>query len=67
MKNFIKRIFRKTIVMDCNILPSEYKDAGKITKELIEKYEDDYDVNILPIDASPKNIRGANINLIQKI
>lgn len=54
----IKRLFRKTIVMDANIVPSEYRDSsGEVD---IQKYEDDFNVNIVLIDMSRKNTGGVN-------
>lgn len=49
-------IFRKTVVMDINLLPMQYKkDGKKFSKELLEQYEKDFNVKIVPYDGSPQN------------
>ena len=57
--SYIKRFFRKTIVIDQNILPENYKTAmGVVSYEDIKKYEKDFKVNIILVDSSPKNTSG---------
>lgn len=53
---------KTTILMDINLLPSEYKS----TKEGIKDYEKDFDVKLIPYDSSKSNIAGA-FNNIPKI
>ena len=47
----IKKLCRKTYVIDISILPEEYKKEGGT-----EAYEEKFNIKILPIDLSPKNV-----------
>lgn len=55
----------KTVVMDVNLLPSEYKE--ETVKASIEKYEKDFNVKIIPIDGSRQNMQGISINTIVQL
>lgn len=55
----IKNLFRKTIVIDINLFPKQYKNSdGEVYKQDILRYEKDYNVNIIPLDFSLKNTKG---------
>lgn len=52
---------KTTILIDINTLPSEYKSD----KEGIKKYEEDFDVKLIPYDSSKSNMGGGFNNVPQ--
>lgn len=53
---------RKTIILDINLIPAEYKD--KTVEETVALYEERFNVNIIPVDSSRANMQGSNNSLI---
>lgn len=50
-------------ILDINALPKEYKtDDGEFSLENLRKYEEDFNVKIVPLDSSPQNSKGQNPN-----
>lgn len=47
---------KAVILMDINTLPSEYKELGHLKKS-ISKYEQDFDLKVIPYDASKQNVK----------
>lgn len=46
----------KTILIDVNLLPVEYKVEGGV-----KRYENEFNVKVVPFDASTKNVGGSII------
>lgn len=66
--NKIKRFFRKTIVVDLNLLPKDYKSSnGTVSAEDIKRYENNFNINIIPLDSSARNTKGSTNFYIKKI
>lgn len=64
---WIKLLFRKTYIIDVNLLPIEYKSAsGNLSKEGIKQYENDFGIKIIPLDASDRNLQGNLSSLVFK-
>ena len=63
----LKRFFRKTILVDVNALPEQYKQNNKVSPKMIEKYEDDHNINIVPLDQSVQNTRSNTNSIVFKI
>lgn len=55
----------KTIVMDINSLPSEYKTEK--VKDGIDLYEKDFNIKIIPVDNSKQNTQGNHINTLLQL
>lgn len=52
------KMFRKTIILDINLMPFEYTELT--LKEGVKEYEKDFNVKIIPIDPSRSNTQGNN-------
>jgi hypothetical protein len=52
----------KTIIlMDVNTLPSEYKSGD--LKSGVKRYEEDFDVKVIPYDTSKQNVEGGGSSI----
>lgn len=47
-----------TIFLDISLLPSEYKSIGNL-EETLANYEKRFNVKVIPIDTSRKNLEGS--------
>lgn len=54
-----------TILLDISLFPREYKDLGDLETTL-KAYEDRFNVKVVPIDTSRKNLEG-NSTIIAQI
>lgn len=70
MMKLLKKLFRPTIVVDVNALPSNYKtQQGGYDPALFLNYCEDYCIHGIPVDGSPQNTKGMNNNnnLVRKL
>lgn len=47
---------KTVILMDVNTLPSEYKTGD--LKSCIKRYEEDFNIKVIPYDSSKQNVNG---------
>lgn len=52
-------LFRKTIVLDVNLIPEEYSPSDRSLKDSIKAYEKDFSVKVIPVDFSRKNLQSS--------